>query len=68
MSLKHTFTCNRCENKIDAKYNGEHFLPPEGWMELYDPLTAKTLDIHLCKRCTTRAIEQEPKAASESSR
>lgn len=63
MSLKHTFTCDRCDKKIEAKSNGEHFLPPPDWVELHDPITTKNINVHLCGKCYARAVDKETKEA-----
>lgn len=59
MSLKHTFTCERCDKKVEAKYNGEHYLPPPEWIEILDPKSGCSLNKHLCGRCGERALEKE---------
>jgi hypothetical protein len=47
----HEVKCDSCEEKAPLKYNGEHWLVPVGWMELYDENEAKNIDIHVCKKC-----------------
>lgn len=54
MSTIHEFKCDGCRKKVPAKYNGEHWLPPDGWMALWDPLQAECTDEHLCEKCRPR--------------
>lgn len=47
----HQVECDKCGNIADLKYNGEHWLTPKGWVQLYDDNEAKMLDRHLCVDC-----------------
>lgn len=51
--IKHEFSCDGsgCKEKVKALYNGEHYLPPIGWVQLYDENQAQCLDYHLCPDC-----------------
>ena len=51
MSEIHQFKCNRCKTKVDSNYNGEHHLPPDGWVQLWDSNKAEMIDTHLCPKC-----------------
>lgn len=51
MSLKHEFKCDSCGKKAESRFNGEHHLPPAGWVQLYDANSARTLNEHLCDVC-----------------
>ncbi len=51
MSTYHEFKCDWCLRRVKVTYNGEHYLPPQGWVQLYDPTTALTLDLHTCEKC-----------------
>jgi hypothetical protein len=51
MSAIHTVKCDACGNVANTKYNGEHHLPPQGWVELWDTHTALCTGEHLCPKC-----------------
>lgn len=51
---KHIVICDKCKTKADLKYNGEHYLPPEGWLELWDSNKAELIDQHLCPKCAPK--------------
>jgi hypothetical protein len=60
MSTRHDFICNHCEKTEPTEYNGEHHIPPDGWRQLYNPITAFTEDIHLCPKCVKKlGLESE---------
>lgn len=51
MSAIHKFRCDCCKIEVDAGYNGEHYLPPVDWVELFDrDVYSKG---HLCNVCAT---------------
>ena len=54
MSAIHEFKCNQCGKREPATYNGEHWLMPHGWGQLYDDAMAQTIDEHLCRFCRPR--------------
>ena len=56
MSIKHEFKCDKCKRKALANYNGEHYLPPRGWVKMYDENLADMLNYHLCDRCKPGSI------------
>ena len=43
--------CDNCTQRDHMKYNGEHWLAPQNWVQLYDDFNAKDLDKHLCPIC-----------------
>lgn len=51
MSEIHQFKCDKCKTRANAYYNGEHYLHPEGWYQLYCNILARTVDLHLCPKC-----------------
>lgn len=51
MSQFHEYQCNCCGVRVSSQYNGEHFLPPVGWMALLSPHTTQTDGNHICPRC-----------------
>lgn len=61
---KYLVQCDRCTNLVHMKYNGEHWLAPEGWVELYDDLNAKMLDKHLCPTCNP-VVKPQPTPKGE---
>lgn len=49
MTAIHKFACNCCDKTVEAKWNGEHYLPPEDWVKV---VTAQECIVgHLCKVC-----------------
>lgn len=50
MTKIHLVQCNRCVNKAPLEWNGEHWLTPDNWVELMDPLTVDVVG-HLCPTC-----------------
>lgn len=51
MSKLFQFRCDSCNLYAEAKFNGEHYLPPKGWCELID--TETTCHVaHLCDVCS----------------
>ena len=53
--------CDECRRKEDLKYNGEHWLIPTDWVEMYSDQQAQTLDIHLCNDCKPVSIKKPKK-------
>jgi hypothetical protein len=51
MSAYHEFKCDACCKTVPATYNGEHWLPPHGWVEIFDIHRAQTTGEHLCEKC-----------------
>lgn len=51
MTAIHEFKCDGCRKKIKAYYNGEHWLPPTGWVEIMDSDRAELTGDHLCEKC-----------------
>lgn len=51
MSKSFRFVCDFCHRGELAFYNGEHYLPPKGWKQFYDPNFAKVEEQHLCLAC-----------------
>lgn len=65
MTAIHEFKCNGtgCKVRATAHYNGEHFLPPPGWLELQDPKMVELVG-HLCVKCAPNLKDLE-KAKAE---
>lgn len=59
MSEIHQFKCDGCKKKVNSYYNGEHHLPPEGWVQLWDVVMAELLEQHLCVSCAPRRPKEE---------
>jgi predicted RNA-binding Zn-ribbon protein involved in translation (DUF1610 family) len=57
---KHTVVCSLCNKESSMSYNGEHFLCPEGWYELYDDHKSIMSDIHICDKCFV-SLKTQPK-------
>lgn len=56
---KHLVICDSCKAKSNLSYNGEHYLPPKGWMELYDDNLARHTEVHLCPKCHPKAKKKK---------
>lgn len=54
---KHLVICDKCKAKLNLKYNGEHFLVPQGWIEFYDENKGQMMGIHLCEPCSKDVLE-----------
>ena len=52
--IKHLIICDYCNNKAKLKYNGEHWLPPEGWFDLWCPNLAQEAKQHVCPKCAPK--------------
>lgn len=61
MSQSNEFKCDNCLRKVKANYNGEHYLPPSGWIQLYDPNEARCKDLHLCEICFKPVLHRKTK-------
>jgi hypothetical protein len=44
--------CDKCRTRQSMKWNGEHWLAPEGWAQLYDDFLSQDLNRHLCPTCS----------------
>lgn len=62
MSRINEFKCDTCNKRAKAKYNGEHWLAPQGWVQLYDDNKADMLDIHMCDVCKPKPRKKKEKA------
>lgn len=51
MSKSFEFDCDKCGVRADAKWNGEHWLPPADWVTLLDDKKNLSVDMHLCDDC-----------------
>lgn len=59
MTQIHQFYCDICTKKAAATWNGEHWLPPKGWIDLVDGVTCRSTKKHICQKCF-EAIENYP--------
>lgn len=50
MSRINEFKCDSCRDSQPAEWNGEHWLPPKGWIDLHDFNTVNDIG-HLCNIC-----------------
>jgi len=60
MTAIHQFQCDRCLAKVSAHFNREHWLPPLGWVELWDNNAAKLNGLHLCDSCAPNLTAKAP--------
>ena len=51
MSFIRAIKCDNCLIRVQPKFNGEHWLPPIGWVEIYNPDLAENTGQHLCPKC-----------------
>ena len=51
MSRINKFKCDYCKKVVDARWNGEHFLPPDHWASIYDERLAAKTGEHICNNC-----------------
>jgi hypothetical protein len=58
----HKVKCDYCSKQADLKYNGEHWLAPKGWLQMYDDDLAHTVDAHACPDCKPKSTK--PKKAA----
>lgn len=63
MSQIHEFKCDACKRKVTAKYNGEHFLPPDGWVQLYCDNLAEMTGEHICDKCRPKKTNVKRRAS-----
>lgn len=61
MSAIHEFKCDGCKTRVKARYNGEHYLPPVGWVELTDANTVRSTGEHLCSNCLPKTPQNKGK-------
>jgi hypothetical protein len=47
----HQVQCDYCKAKADLKYNGEHYLIPTDWRELFDDHRVYATNEHACPKC-----------------
>lgn len=57
----HEVKCDYCGKQEPLKYNGEHWLMPPEWVELYDDQKARTLNEHICPKCRPKAKKSKEK-------
>lgn len=55
MSKKFQFECDSCHHLAEAKYNGEHYLPPKGWVEMTEVQSMGQVG-HLCDICSCASL------------
>lgn len=55
MSEIHMFRCDSCQMEVKPEYNGEHYLQPPGWVQLFDFRAVQVVG-HLCKICRETAV------------
>jgi hypothetical protein len=63
--LIHEVKCDYCGAKAKLCWNGEHFLTPKGWGQIYDDNEAQVLDQHICPKCCPKP-KKEVKSESKS--
>ena len=63
MTEIHEYKCDYCLARAPLKYNGEHWLPPIGWTNLYDFNKAEHEKIHVCPSCRPNPVgrSKDPK-------
>ena len=61
MTQIHEFKCDSCKTKVKSIWNGEHYLPPHGWVELFDVNFARATGEHLCPKCTPKKPKRSKK-------
>lgn len=61
MSRINAFECDSCKEVEEAKWNGEHYLPPDGWVNLHDFNLAQDVG-HLCGICRETAVSANLRA------
>lgn len=63
MTAVNQFQCDGCEKSFDARFNGEHWVPPLGWGEFVDSETGSNLGLHACPSCISEVLKRksEPK-------
>ena len=58
MSKIHLVVCDKCGETVHAKYNGEHYLPPFGWVELTNSCTLQSTGNHFCNVCAKKLYKK----------
>lgn len=54
------FKCDNCGKREPSNYNGEHYISPLGWYQLYcDHLAEVILNIHICPECVPFKIKKK---------
>lgn len=53
--------CDVCEAVAKLKYNGEHYLAPAGWYQLYDDEKSDPIDFFICPKCKMNRLKPEEK-------
>lgn len=61
MSRINNFRCDSCKVEAKAEYNGEHHLPPKGWVNLHDFNLVQDVG-HLCTICRETAVSMNLRA------
>jgi len=49
MTYIHEVECDKCKKRAPLKYNGEHWLTPDDWLELFDNKVYSKG--HICNDC-----------------
>lgn len=62
----HRVYCDKCKRSADLKWNGEHWLCPKDWTELFDEAEIGPLNIHLCQYCTVTPMSPPKHSEAES--
>ena len=57
MSKLHIVKCDACKTNADLKWNGEHHLIPEGWVECFNHDVRS--QGHLCPTCFGAMVGQK---------
>jgi hypothetical protein len=58
MSRIYEVKCDHCGKREAMAYNGEHWLTPKDWAQLYDDKQAKCVDEHLCPECRPKKVKK----------
>ena len=64
----HQVKCDLCGRREDLEYNGEHWLHPQGWRQLYDDRAARTVDQHICWACIPNPKKEKERCNSNKTR
>lgn len=57
---KYLVSCDMCSRAVDALYNGEHYLAPDTWRELYT-IHGDCTGEHLCDECIAKFVNNKEK-------
>ena len=52
--------CDKCGIKVVPEYNGEHWLPPDDWAEIFETGAAMCTGEHLCPKCRPKRKKSRP--------